>query len=86
MITEITDHNTQPAITVYTKPDCMGCRATFRWLDKRGITYTAVDITQDLTAYEYIKELGYLAAPVVVTSSGDHWSGFDPVNLEKVIS
>jgi glutaredoxin-like protein NrdH len=32
-------------ITVYTKPACMQCNATFRALDRAGITYTAIDIT-----------------------------------------
>lgn len=71
----------RPAITVYTKPNCQQCRATFRWLDKREITYTSVDISKDLAAYDYVKELGYMAAPVVVTSTGDHWAGFDPTRL-----
>ena len=30
-------------ITVYTKPNCVQCKATFRALDKAGIDYTAVD-------------------------------------------
>ena len=41
-----------PAVTVYTKPDCYQCRATFRALDKAGIDYTAVDITLDTDARE----------------------------------
>ena len=51
------------AVTVYTKPDCYQCRATFRALDKAGIDYTAVDITLDSDARDYVMALGYLAAP-----------------------
>jgi len=75
----------RPAITVYTKPQCQQCRATFRWLDKRDITYTAVDISQDLSAYEYVQQLGHMAAPVVVTSDGDSWSGFNPDRLGELL-
>lgn len=32
-------------ITVYTQPSCQPCKATKRWLDKRGITFTEVDVT-----------------------------------------
>ena len=76
----------RPAITVYTKPNCQQCRATFRWLDKRELTYTAVDISQDLAAYAYVtKELGHMAAPVVVTSDGDSWAGFNPDKLSELL-
>ncbi|HET6268511.1 MAG TPA: glutaredoxin domain-containing protein, partial [Arthrobacter sp.] len=33
-------------VTVYTKPACVQCNATYRALDKKGITYQSVDITQ----------------------------------------
>lgn len=68
----------QTAITVYTQPYCFQCRATFNTLDKYGLQYTTVDVTKDSTAAEYVRSLGHKQAPVVVTSEGDHWSGFDP--------
>lgn len=73
------------AVTVYTKPNCQQCRATFRWLDKREIAYTSVDITQNLGAYEYIKALGHLSAPVVVTSADQDWAGFRPDKLGELL-
>lgn len=36
-------------VTIYTKPACMQCNATHRALDKAGIDYTTVDITEDPT-------------------------------------
>lgn len=65
------------SITVYTKPSCVQCTATYRALDKNGIKYDVVDITEDGDALVTIKELGYLQAPVVVTEL-EHWSGFRP--------
>ena len=68
--------NTSPA-TVYSKPACVQCDATYRALDKHGIAYDVVDLTQDPTALELVRSLGYLQAPVVI--AGDtHWSGFRP--------
>jgi len=68
--------NTSPA-TVYSKPACVQCDATYWALDKHGIAYDVVDLTQDPTALELVRSLGYLQAPVVIT--GDtHWSGFRP--------
>lgn len=64
------------AVAVYTKPNCQACDATKRRLDKNGTQYTLVDITQDQAAYDYVIGLGYQQAPVVVTDTGAHWSGF----------
>lgn len=75
----------RPVVTVYTQPNCQQCRATFRWLDKREISYTAVDISEDLDAYKYVKSLGHMAAPVVVTSDDRDWAGFDPVKLGELL-
>jgi len=72
------------ALTVYSKPACVQCTMTYRVLDKKGIEYTTVDITTNPAALAYItEELGYSAAPVVVVSDEDHWSGFRPDLIEK---
>ena len=64
-------------ITVYTKPACVQCNATFRALDSRGIEYRTVDLSKDPNALDVVKAMGYMQAPVVVTEN-DHWSGFRP--------
>jgi glutaredoxin-like protein NrdH len=64
-------------VTVYTKPACVQCNATYRALDKKGIAYESVDLSQDPAALERVRALGYMQAPVVVTEK-DHWSGFRP--------
>ncbi|MEC5180846.1 glutaredoxin family protein [Arthrobacter sp. CG_A4] len=64
--------------TVYTKPECPNCDKTKAYFESKGITYTAVDITENPATLEYISvELGYAQAPVVVSNSDDqeHWSG-----------
>jgi glutaredoxin-like protein NrdH len=65
------------AVTVYTKPSCVQCTATYRALDNKGIQYEVHDVSTDESALEHVKSLGYLQAPVVVTDD-DHWSGFRP--------
>lgn len=64
-------------VTVYSKPACVQCNATVRALDKKGIEYDVVDMSQDMDALERVRALGYMQAPVVMTNS-DHWSGFRP--------
>ncbi|MFK4484614.1 glutaredoxin-like protein NrdH [Curtobacterium sp. AB7] len=65
------------AVTVYTKPSCVQCTATYRALDNKGIEYEVHDVSTDEAALEHVKSLGYMQAPVVVTDD-DHWSGFRP--------
>ena len=73
------------AITVYTKPACVQCNATYKALDKQGIEYQVVDISVDDEAREYVMALGHLQAPVVVAGS-DHWSGFRPERISSLAS
>lgn len=70
-------------VTVYTKPACVQCNATYRALDKKGITYKSVDITTDPAALEHVLSLGYQQAPVVITDA-DHWSGFRPDKISEL--
>lgn len=72
------------SLIVYSKPSCVQCTATYRALDAKGIEYTVVDLTTNPAALEYVMdELGYSAAPVVVASDHDHWSGFRPDLIDK---
>ena len=71
------------ATTVYTKPSCVQCNATYRALDSKGIEYDIVDLSEDPTALETVKELGYLQAPVVVTDD-EHWAGFRPDKISAL--
>lgn len=70
--------------TLYGKPNCMQCNMTQKYMDRAGIPYLKVDITEDQAAYDHVTGLGYLQAPVV--ESGDkHWSGFLPDELAKLV-
>ena len=64
-------------ITVYTKPCCPQCSATQRTLDRAGLAYDTVDLTDDAEARDYALSLGHLQAPVVI-AGGQHWSGYRP--------
>ena len=65
-------------LTIYSKPSCVQCNATYRALDDRGVEYDVVDMSKDEQALQKVKDLGYLQAPVVITPQGEHWSGFRP--------
>ena len=65
-------------ITVYTKPACVQCKATYKALDKEGLEYDVIDISTDTEARDYVMGLGYLQAPIVVVDEHTHWSGYRP--------
>ena len=75
--------NTETTITVYTKPACVQCHATYKALDKQGLDYTVIDISTDDEARDYVMGLGYLQAPVV-TVGDEHWSGFRPDRIKSL--
>ncbi|MDR5699535.1 glutaredoxin-like protein NrdH [Agromyces aerolatus] len=70
-------------VTVYTKPSCVQCNATYRALDSKGIEYEVLDLSVDESALEHVKGLGYQQAPVVITDE-DHWSGFRPDKISEL--
>lgn len=83
------------AVVLYSKPNCAQCKLTSNMLDKAGIVYATVDVTQDDTALAYVTGdrayggLGYKAAPVVYVSTIDgdiDWHGFRPDLIKKFIT
>lgn len=70
-------------VIVYGRPACVQCNATYRALEKKGIDYQTVIVADDLEAREYVQSLGYMQAPVVVTTTG-HWGGFRPDKIEEL--
>lgn len=77
-------------ITVYSKPACVACDATYRKLDKHGIEYNSVNIVEDPKALAFVRDLdpSYSQAPVVLVEFADgtsaHWAGYSPDRLEKI--
>ncbi len=64
-------------ITVYSKPACVQCTATTRALDAKGLSYSVIDLTEDVDAMEKVTSMGYRQAPVVIAGEA-HWAGFRP--------
>jgi glutaredoxin-like protein NrdH len=70
-------------VTVYSKPSCVQCTATYQALDARGIHYAVIDLSVDENAAMMLRQLGMLQAPVVITSD-DQWSGFRPDKINAL--
>lgn len=71
-------------VIVYSKPNCMQCEFTKRWLHENGIPYTTYDVTKDELSLDYIKRLGYQNLPVVYVDKKRHWFGFRPDLMEAL--
>lgn len=70
-------------VTVFSKPGCMPCTMTKNTLDKLGIAYQTVDVTQDQEGYAKVADLGYRQMPVVIAGD-EHWSGFQPAKISHI--
>lgn len=73
------------SITVFSKPDCVQCKATYRALDKYGLSYEVIDVSVDEDALATVTALGYRQAPVVI-ANGDHWAGFRPDKIKALVA
>lgn len=71
-------------VTVYSKPDCMQCNFTKKWLNERNVPYTELNVEEDEEVLSKIKEMGYQAVPVIVTET-ENWYGFQPDKLAKLV-
>lgn len=71
-----------PVVVYTTGPACVQCAATMRTMERLGIIYDKVDLTQHPELADRFKEMGHVTAPIVVTDRKT-WSGF---RLEKIDS
>lgn len=78
-------------VTMLTKPQCVQCRMTVKELDRHGIEYKTIDITESEAALEWCRERDFLQAPVMVlgtmdTEDFDAWTGFRPDKIAALVS
>ena len=71
-------------VTVYTSPTCFPCKLTVKRLIDLGIAHETRDVSTDPAALEFVKSLGYSAAPVVVAPDGTHWQGLVPDKIDAL--
>lgn len=71
-------------VTVYSKPNCQGCDATYRKLTQFGVEYDVIDTSTDDDAKAYVRSLGFRSAPVVVAEGVEPWNGYKPDHIKKI--
>jgi glutaredoxin-like protein NrdH len=71
------------SITVYTTPNCVQCNATKKHLDRRGLSFQVVDLSENPEKIEEFRAQGLKTAPIVI--SGDKiWSGYRPAEIDAI--
>lgn len=75
----------QKTIIVYSKPNCMQCNFTKKYLDDKGVNYTIKDIYESEIALEEVKELGFTSVPVISAEGKEAFNGFRPDLLDQLV-
>lgn len=70
-------------VTIYSKPRCIQCKATYRAMEQKHISYNVIDISTNTAALSYVESLGYRQVPVVVADDM-HWAGFRPDMIDRL--
>lgn len=71
-------------ITVYSKPNCMQCNFTKKFLDDNSVTYTMINVYENEDALNRVKEMGFQSLPVVEIEGEEPFFGFRPDRLESL--
>ena len=71
-------------ITIYSKPNCMQCEFSKKYLNDKGIEFKEINVFQDNEALTMLRDAGYSQMPVVDVN-GDFHTGFRPELLAKAV-
>ena len=71
-------------IKIYSKPNCMACNFSKKYLDDKGVKYEEIDVFQDDDALAMLRDKGFSQMPVVDVN-GEFHTGFQPNKLAKVV-
>ncbi|MDN6625656.1 MAG: glutaredoxin-like protein NrdH [Pisciglobus halotolerans] len=72
------------SVVVYSKPNCMQCNFTKKYLDDKGIDYETKDIFDSEEALEEVQKLGFASVPVILAEGLDAFNGFRPDLLDQL--
>lgn len=76
-------------VELFSKNGCVQCNASERALKKFGVDYAKTNMSQDMEAFDYVINLGFQAAPVILVKDDegnitDSWSGFNPDKIAEL--
>lgn len=73
-------------VTVWSKPNCVQCKAVYRALDKGRVPYTVMDLPDFPEKLEQFKARDLMQAPVVEADGLETFAGFDPGKVAEVVA
>lgn len=74
-------------VIVYTRPGCVQCSATTTLMDRLGIDYELIDISNAPRVVTFLQGEGHKSLPVVFVDYEeytDSWCGFRPDLIKKL--
>lgn len=74
-------------VIVYTRPGCVQCQATTVLMDRLGIDYELVDISNNPRIVTFLQDEGHKSLPVVFVDYDEiteTWCGFRPDLIKKL--
>ena len=71
-------------ITIYSKPNCMACNFSKKYLTDKGVEFEEIDVFKNAEALAMLRDKGFSQMPVVVID-GEFHTGFQPNILAKVV-
>jgi len=75
----------QPRVIVFSTPSCPHCRTAKRYLKKKGIRFTNVDVSRDQrAARDMVRVSGQQGVPVI-TVGGRPVVGFDRQKIDRLL-
>ncbi|MFU2164025.1 glutaredoxin-like protein NrdH [Streptococcus pluranimalium] len=72
-------------ITIFSKNNCMQCQMAKKFLEKEGLSFQEINIDENPEHIEYVKSLGFSAAPVI-QAGNVVFSGFQPAKLREIVA
>lgn len=74
-------------ITVYTHPNCQQSKATVTFMNRMGLVYRIIDVTEEAEAPAELANIEHGWLPVVVAEHNGHksvWWGFRPGMIQQL--
>lgn len=72
-------------IKVYSKPNCMQCEFTKKFLKDNGLQFEVRDVFESEQFKDEVVELGFTSLPVVVADGHEPFSGYRPDKLDELV-
>jgi len=73
-------------ITLYTKDNCVQCKATERLLKQLGIKYLEINIEHNEKVRERLKSMNIKQMPALFRDGKFLFSGFQPSEVKKLVN